>query len=411
MLGVRAVRDEGVAVEFLARDIPALGVRSYRVAYGQAAASGSRTLPIKPVIQNSRFRVEADEYGLCEIFDKRLGRAILQAGEYRPAELVLEHDEGSPWATLNPDMSRTPLAHSTLLAAVEAGTAAVQRVTFAIKAPFRGGYVSQGLGATLEVGLVEGLDRVDFKLHVNWNTFNHRLRIAFPLPVAGRGVYGIPYGMIERQPYLPTFGWAGANGDWPAVNWAGVEAPGLSVAIFNQGLPSYRIEPGRPQGDVVMLSVLRSPAIPTYLHEPEFYTMTLWDGMRDGGEHDFAFAIAAYGESFACSPVTTDAESYNAGLLALPGALQLSGMPAIHSGSARIAAVKMAEENPYSALVVRLVEPNGEGGEVTVSLPGWVQSVNRVNLLERQAHPLPIEGSQVHLALHPWEIATLKLSR
>jgi alpha-mannosidase len=220
--------------------------------------------------------------------------------------------------------------------------------------------------------------------------------------------------MIERQPYLPTFGWAGANGDWPAVNWAGVEAPGLSVALFNQGLPSYRIEPGRPHRDVILLSVLRSPAIPTYLHEPEFYTMTLWDGMRDGGEHDFAFAISAYSESFACSPVTTDSESYNAGLLAMPGALHMAEMPAIHSGSARIAHVKMAEENavsPHSALVVRLVETRGEGGEVTVSLPGWVKSVDQVNLLERQACPLPIEGSQVRLSLRPWEIATLKLSR
>jgi alpha-mannosidase len=63
------------------------------------------------------------------------------------------------------------------------------------------------------------------------------------------------------------------------------------------------------------------------------------------------------------------------------------------------------------AAVVRLVETRGEGGEVTVSLPGWVQSVDQVNLLERQACPLTITGDQVRLSLRPWDIATLRLSR
>ena len=48
--------------------------------------------------------------------------------------------------------------------------------------------------------------------------------------------------MLERQPYPPRFDWTGANGDWPAVNWAGVETPSMSVALLNKGLPSYRIE-------------------------------------------------------------------------------------------------------------------------------------------------------------------------
>ena len=94
----------------------------------------------------------------------------------------------------------------------------------------------------------------------------------------------------------------------------------------------------------------------------------------------------------------------------------------MRGGSASITSVKIAErqaaalrqgarEDNAQDVVVRLVETCGEGGEVTVSLPGWVQSADQVNLLERQARSLQIEGGQVRLALRPWEIATLRLSR
>jgi hypothetical protein len=97
---------------------------------------------------------------------------------------------------------------------------------------------------------------------------------------------------IEREPYQPAFDWAAANGDWPAIHWAGVEQPGLSVALLNQGTPSYRIETSQ-DGDteIILLSLLRSPAIPTYLHEPYFYSMLDYDGMRDAGDHCFTYAL------------------------------------------------------------------------------------------------------------------------
>jgi len=98
------------------------------------------------------------------------------------------------------------------------------------------------------------------------------------------------------QAYTPSFsGWAGTNGDWPAINWAGVESQKVSVALLNKGLPSYCIEKRRN----VFLSLLRSPAVPTYLHEPQYYSMTEYDGMRDSGRHCFEYALTSYSEPFA----------------------------------------------------------------------------------------------------------------
>jgi alpha-mannosidase len=229
-----------------------------------------------------------------------------------------------------------------------------------------------------------------------------------PVPLHGPCLhrYEIPYGVVTRQPYTPSFRWAGANGDWPAINWAGVEQADMSVALFDQGTPSYRIE-NAGDTETILLSLLRSPCIPTYLHEPMFYTMTDYDGMRDEGDHDFAFAISAYPQPFAESSVVLDANAYNAGLLVAPGYARLPALPALDSGVARISAVKWAEAD--DGLVLRLVEFRGQGGDAVLKLPFPVKSVEKVNLLERHGEPVPLLDQSARITLRPWEITTIKL--
>jgi alpha-mannosidase len=407
----REVASDEVEVTFVAHNVPPFSVRRYRVEAGQAPPK--LVTGTEPVIENQRFRICADEQGLQTVFDKHLGVDILQAAAYRPGELILEHDEGSPWATLHPDQTRHPLAEFTRLVAVEkgrtdAGAAAFERLIFEAKTPRGMGFTGHALQARVVVTLTAGIERVDFTMRADWDAFNHRLRVAMPTPFGGQHHYEIPYGILARQPYDPTFGWAGANGDWPAINWAGVEGDGASVALFNRGLPSYRIEADPVQGSVILLSVLRSPAVPTYLHEPEFYTMTDWDGMRDAGKHRFDYAVTAYPGPLPESDVVLDAASYNAGLLAVAGGLNLPEAPQVRSKVARLAALKWAEQG--QALILRLHEFRGKGGPVEVRVPSVIKRVARVNLLERQAEPLALEDGRVSLTVRSWEIATLCLT-
>lgn len=406
-----------IEITFLAKNIPALGSSSYQLI--QSEPITAIRLP-QAIIENQRFRIEADEHGLLAVFDKMLGQPIIQVDEYRPGELILEHDEGSPWATIHPDQSRTPLAPFTQLVAAETGRCeasaidSYQRLKFEIATPWSMGFGSRNaVQGRIDVTLVDGLDRIDFRTTLHWATFNHRLRVAFPVPANGKHLYGIPYGMLERQPYQPWFSWAGANGDWPAIHWAGVQGRDYSLAVLNKGTPSYRIEASKSGGQVILLSVLRSPAIPTYLHEPEFYSMTAYDGMRDEGQHEFEYAVTAYHQPFAENSIVLDAEGYNAGLLALPGRANLPLMPAVESDNIRMAAIKWAENSPDlrlgNALILRLVEYRGSAGRATINLPGYVHSAAKVNLLERQGEPLSISNGKVQLTLRAWEIATLRL--
>ncbi len=405
LVNARQINAEQTEVSFVAENVPAFSNRFYQVERGNADMSLVTPLE-QPIIENERFRIAADERGISTVFDKDLGVDILKASTYRPGELILEHDEGSPWATLHPNQSRTPLADMTELVAAEKG-AGFERLVFKINARYGQGFAGNCLNARVTVTLTQSIGRVDFSMDANWDAFNHRLRVAMPVPYAGQHIYEIPYGMLERTSYEPTFGWAGANGDWPAINWAGVQTDALSIALFNKGLPSYRMEQDGLGNEVIYLSLLRSPTIPTYLHEPQFYTMTDWDGMRDAGDHHFEYAIAAYAKPFAESKVVLDAESYNTGLVAVAGNVQLPKLPRVHSTCTRIASLKWAELG--QAIILRLHEFRGQGGPVKITLPDIISNITRVNLLERQGTPLELKNNCVQLTTRPWEITTLRL--
>lgn len=402
ILSQKTNEDNTSTIDFLVPDLDALAARTYQVRNtGSHPASQKDD---KLTIENQRFLIQSGNHGIKTIFDKTLDRFILSSGDYLPGELILEHDEGSPWATLSPDQHRTPLSQYTTFVGREAGPA-YQRLWFHVELPREGGFSGKALIARMSVTLIDGLDRVDFQIKAFWDGFNHRLRLAMPIPFSGKHLYEVPYGMVERQPYTPWFRWAGANGDWPAINWAGVEGQEISVALFNQGTPSYKIEPSST-GDIILVSLLRSPAIPTYLHEPEFYTMTEYDGMRDMGEHEFSYAVSAYAGSLSQSSVVLDADAFNARLFVMPGKVQLPPMPVVQSGTARISALKWAEKD--HALIIRLVEFRGLGGQVGISVPFQSRKIEKVNLLERQPTIIDKVDQNIMVSIHPWEIATLK---
>lgn len=356
--------------------------------------------------ENEYLRLDADQNGICRITDKRFGTVVDMVAGARPFEWILQSDNGSPWATLEPPHMTYPLAERTALQAVQKGNGRT-RICYKTKIPMRESNAVSETYIDWSVTLIDGCDRLRLDATVeNWCSFNRRLMVRTPLTVKnGKDIYGIPGGMLERAPYEPSYEWNGANGDWPAFRFGGVESDTVSVAIFNQGTPAYQIkeEDGIKH---LYISVLRSPTFPTCLHEPASYTMTAYDGMRDEGSHSFAFELVAYGTRFAQSDVVTDAEQFSRPPLPVAGDLQVVPMPTVLEGTASITHVKPAEDG--CGVILRVTEHGGVAGTVTVSLPDWVTAVFRTDLPEKRKEQLPLE-KKVSLPLRPFEIATLRL--
>lgn len=248
----RRLRADGslaeVALSFVAREVPALGYRTYRAVplpHGQSTcdgwapradsdtADGDATDSERPVerageradryaIDNACFRIEADPArggGLVRILDKRSDREVLRPGEVAN-ELVLfdeypnhpDFAEG-PWHLLPTGATRGS-AHLPAAVRVETAPAAQRLVST---------WSLDDLRVTQEVTLWGDADRIDFRTHVDGSIGHDRLlRTRFPVAVTGgRPVYEVGNAAIGR-----TFGLAdvdAARAPWtydnPAYTW------------------------------------------------------------------------------------------------------------------------------------------------------------------------------------------------
>jgi alpha-mannosidase len=262
------------------------------------------------------------------------------------------------------------------------------------------------VSSEMEVLLIDGHDQIEFRTRVDWDSYDVRLKVTFPVPWRPAAAwYGVPYGMLARSGYEPFYSWIGADGSWPALEWAGVQGPEACVALLERGTPGIRIG----SDGLMQLSLLRSPSSPTYLHEPSSYAMTAYDGMRDSGRHHFAYALAAWRGDFASSGVVAAAEAFNAGFHTHPGRLALPPAPRILGDGVRLGALfRPADGN---GLVLRVAECGGSQREAQIILPPGLASAQRCDLRLRPLADLPVVDGRLALPLRPWEIATLRLRR
>lgn len=365
-------------------------------------------------IENEYYIITATENGITSIYDKKLNQNVAQKSTYYVGELILEHDEGSPWTTLSIDVRRQSLSPNTKLTRFES-TNDYQELVFKTAPGDLCAYSVNSFNAECRVRLQRGCNKVLFSTNVFWDTQNYRLRIAFPSLIKGKHIYEIPYGYIERSPYTPTTlwnsgdsNWAGASGDWPAINWAGIEGENTSIAIINKGTPSYQINSDENDVDNIYLTVLRSPSVGTYLHDPgKAYSMTDYDGMRDAGNHHFEYALIAYEKGFYENNAVADSIAYNSNTVSINGDIINYYMPEIISNDVRISAVKHSQKDNW--LIYRLVEFHGINSSITIKIPNQlnIDKVYEMNLNEKIISEIPIKDNVAIIDIEKFKIKTI----
>lgn len=359
----------------------------------------------KRVIENARYAVTVNGNGVESIYDKTLRKTVCAAGEFAPFEHVLETDIGSPWTTLENYFNKTRLKDYTRIVGVteKSGYACAE---FRTAIPNSMSGESNDNVIEWKIALVDGVDEILYSSRVEWHNFNRRLKVAFPVTGNGEAFYSAPGAVVPAEKYEPYFSWSGATGDYPAYRFAAVEADGYVAAVFNAGTPSFGVEKSA-DGAVAFVSLLRSPTVPTYLHEPQSYTMKAWDGMRDNGSHEFRLALKTYERRSA--NIVSDAEAFARPLAVIGGAAASAELPIVKDGKAVITRVKPAYDG--DGIIVRLIDENGDGGKTTISLPVWVKSVALTDVAENEKSAARTSGETLSLTFRPFEIKTLKLKR
>ncbi|WP_207344885.1 glycoside hydrolase family 38 C-terminal domain-containing protein [Arthrobacter sp. E3] len=272
----------------------------------------------------------------------------------------------------------------------------------AIKRSFRSSHITQ------RVRIAADSKTITVHNSVNWHEQETLLKAAFPLDVhADHARFETQYGHIQRATHENT-SWDNARFEVCAHRWVHVGEPGFGAAVVNDSTYGHDVSrhPGANGSSftTVRLSLLRGPRFP----DPE----------TDQGQHSFTYGLVVGAD---VADAVAAGYAINLPWHGVPG--DWTGRPieplvSTDSPAALIEAVKLADDRSGD-VIVRLYEPLGARAQVSVSASFPVASVEENNLLEQpyDAGPLTLGAAdasgnrQIHLALRPFQILTLRLQK
>ena len=391
-------------VTFLAKDVPALGTAVYDI---------SESIEIAPVVVNKRigeinfggFILDVTDAGISKVYSVDYG-TVTNCSKFFFGELVLETDIGDPWCTRSNDRTRYNLSRYTHLESItESANELV--IQYKGKHPLGLGHIESVAAMVYDLSweqsfiIRKGIKRIDVKTDVKWYTQNSRLRIMFPSrTAANQGFYEIPAGILERERYEQIgFDAVSGAGDWPALNWVGIDMDNYIFTVLNSGTPSARIEDG-----AISYSILRSPSLPAWLYEPFFYTAFNYNYIADQGEHSFK-------HSFVVAKDKMDAQRFGVAFNNIPFAVngnreELSFLELDAKGTI-LTSVKKSETD--NSIIIRLTEYLGIGEHLSLNINRPISGAFLCNMLESDLEELNTNDGVINIAIAPNKILTIKL--
>ena len=345
------------------------GLETVRVPRGEPAGA----LDVAPDrLENDDVRVTlAPDGTLRGVFDKRAGREVLDG---RGNQVWAYVDKPRDWDAWDVEAGYAEdgceLTATAPPRVVEDGP---HRVAVRVERAFRDSRIVR------EVRLWAGSPRIDFHTRLDWHDRRWLLKARFPLAVRSpRATFETAFGVVERPTHRNT-SWDAARFEVAAHRFADLSEPGYGAALLNDGRYGHHA-----LGAELGLSLLRSPVWP--------------DPLADEGEQELVYALLPHAGGWLEGGVLAEAEDLNRPLLARPAR---GGPAALRPVRIEGLPVGKALEDG-GGLLLRVYEPQGARGAVTVDVPGW--ALSPVDLLERPA-------GEPGLALGPFAVRGWRLTR
>jgi mannosylglycerate hydrolase len=425
-------------VRFMATDLPALGLKNYRLLAGPApvpaaAKVSARKADGAALLENEHLQVRLHPDGTFDLRDRHTGRLfaglnLLEDSADRGDEYdFCPAEQGLTVFSAGADGKVRLLDCDANLARAEA--------TFRLDLPrslnpdrnSRHPRTTPG-DVSVRLTLAAGSRRVEVETAVNNRAFDHRLRAWFPTGLDTDQVISDGHFMLNSRPLQRPGGddWVQpAPETWPQQDWsalkeAGEGGPGL--AIFNRGLPEFQTWTDESSGGAIFaLTLLRCvdwlsrDDLPTRnninagptLHTP---------GAQCIGRHLFRYAVAPFCGDVLAADLPGQSQDFRNPLLVrqcvaeglVPGDASL-----VAKTDPRVELTAIRQVGPARNLELRLV--NLAATEVTEVLEfgPLVVDAEKVGFLggPPEIHEQPVfvseGGEKLRVPLAPFEIATI----
>ena len=246
--------------------------------------------------------------------------------------------------------------------------------------------------ATVTYTMRAGSARLDVGIELDWQHDEHLLSIVFPLDVrADTAACDIQFGHV-RRPTHPSNSWDAAKFEVCAHRYVDLSEPDFGVAVLNDGRYGHGLFDGR-----VRVSLARAARYP--------------DPDADRGRHAVNLALFPHGAGL--NEVVAEAERFNHPLRVVSGsAIGEAPVPIVSltGDGVEIDAIKPADDGDGD-IIVRLHESVGNRTRITVACDRRILAASRCNLLEEPQSGLEVGDGICALAVKPFELVTLRLTR
>lgn len=408
-------------VRWLARDLPALGFRTYWLRPVSSLPAEARPAAGKDlVIENEFLQALLAEDGTLALLDKRTGQVyeglnrFVDTGDrgdsynYCP----VEQDEVVT-ARLVSARREENVAESALVAELEmsvpAGLSEDRRSRSAERLTLR---------LTTRARLLSGVPRLDIETVVHNPARDHRLRVHFPAPFAAdSALHDGHFEVVERPLGIPPY-----EDDWaefprpevPQRLFTSIAADGAGLMIANRGLPEVEVARREDGGTEIALTLLRCTG---WLARRDLWNRKSLAGppypletAQMTGAWRFEYAVLPHqGDWLEPAPAAYAFDlPPRAALTGLHGG-QLPATGAFFSIEPAgwiVTALKTAEDSPR--VVLRGYNATGQSLDLQVQTALPFRQAALLRLDETEVEPL--EGSPLRLAVKPRQIVTLGFS-
>lgn len=256
--------------------------------------------------------------------------------------------------------------------------------------------ITQQVGQSLirqRICLWHNRRRIDFVTEVDWQERQTLLRALFPLALnVERATCEIQFGALERPTHRNT-SWEAARFEVCAQRWVALHEGGYGVALLNTGKYGHSLH-----HNLLGLSLLRGSISP--------------DPDADRGYHCFTYSLLPYAGDWRAAGVVRRAYELNAPLQTVaaaeaPRTSTGRGFLSTPTEHIVVETVKVAEDG--DGLIIRLYEAHNQRGPASLVFGQPVEAATEVDLLERSTGRVVVEGRQVHFAVRPFEVKTLRV--
>ena len=408
-------KDGSLRVLFVAHDVPPVGYASYYAVSTDDAAEAQTETSFavgSDYMENSRYLIELTSGGLKRIYDKNLGRQLLNTDKFAGGEVFtmssIGNGAGEFAAVQQPDMDGFDRvgSHNAGWSLIEDGPV---RVTFESTQRINHATVVQ------RISLIDGVDRIDFETELLAfdGTKNREFRMAFPLDMENAEIaYNVPMGVVE----VGKNEIGGAAGERykdicaevhprEVIDWFSASDGEHGVTVTSSVAVFDWIDPTDDAVDYPVLQPLLLASRKSCHWEGNWFLQT--------GDHRFNFSLHSHKNdwregwkagSSAAQPLTVVVGDGAKSGATLPASMSFA---TLESDNAYISTIKKCDDD--DSVIVRLCEIEGRDTSVSINWFNGMAKAEHTNIIEEEGRSIQHSGKNLTVKIGHHAIETYKL--